>query len=83
MHLLYLDDAGSVGNRNERHFVIAGIAMFECQAHWFSWIWNGCPKLGLTGWAAPAPTAWSFTATPYAKATAGGANWSGQNGAKS
>ena len=34
MHLLYLDDAGSVGNPADKHFVIAGIAMFERQAHW-------------------------------------------------
>ena len=34
MHLLYLDDAGSVGNPNDKHFILAGIAVFERQAHW-------------------------------------------------
>ena len=34
MHLLYLDDAGSVANSDDRHFVLAGIAVFERQAHW-------------------------------------------------
>ena len=34
MQLLYLDDAGSVKNRNEKHFILAGIAIFERQVHW-------------------------------------------------
>lgn len=34
MHLLYLDDAGSVQNRQENHFILAGIAVFERQVHW-------------------------------------------------
>lgn len=29
MYILYLDDAGSVGNHEERHFVLGGIALFE------------------------------------------------------
>ena len=29
MYLLYVDDAGSVGNHNERHFVLGGVALFE------------------------------------------------------
>lgn len=29
MYLLYVDDAGSVGNHSERHFVLAGVALFE------------------------------------------------------
>lgn len=33
MHLLYVDDAGSVGNHNERYFVLGGIAVFERQIH--------------------------------------------------
>jgi len=36
MHLLYLDDSGSVGNADDRHIVLAGIAVFERQPHWFS-----------------------------------------------
>jgi len=34
MHLLYLDDAGSPANPDDKHFVLAGVAMFERQAHW-------------------------------------------------
>lgn len=34
MHLLYLDDAGAPANPNERHFILAGIALFERQTHW-------------------------------------------------
>ena len=34
MHLLYLDDAGSVVNSDDRHFVLAGISVFERQVHW-------------------------------------------------
>ena len=29
MYILYVDDAGSVGNHSERHFILAGIALFE------------------------------------------------------
>ena len=36
MHLLYLDDSGSVGNAEDTHIILAGIAVFERQPHWFS-----------------------------------------------
>lgn len=36
MHLLYLDDSGSVGNASDRHIVLAGVCVFERQPHWFS-----------------------------------------------
>lgn len=29
MHILYVDDSGSVGNANERFFVLGGVAVFE------------------------------------------------------
>jgi hypothetical protein len=29
MYLLYVDDAGSVGNHNEKYFVLGGVALFE------------------------------------------------------
>lgn len=29
MYILYVDDAGSVGNHEERHFVLGGVALFE------------------------------------------------------
>lgn len=34
MHLLYLDDSGSVTDSSQRHFILAGIALFERQTHW-------------------------------------------------
>lgn len=34
MHILYLDDSGSVKNQDEKHFVLAGISIFEQQAFW-------------------------------------------------
>lgn len=36
MHLLYLDDAGSVANRNEEYLVLGGLSLFEAQAHWLT-----------------------------------------------
>ena len=36
MYLLYLDDAGSVGNPREKHFVLGGVALFERQTHFLS-----------------------------------------------
>jgi Protein of unknown function (DUF3800) len=29
MYILYFDDAGSVGNHSERHFILSGVALFE------------------------------------------------------
>ena len=34
MHLLYMDEAGSVTDSSQRHFILAGIALFERQTHW-------------------------------------------------
>lgn len=36
MFLLYLDDAGSVASRSDRHYVLAGICVFERQVHFLS-----------------------------------------------
>jgi hypothetical protein len=36
MYLLYLDDSGSVKNASDKHIVLAGVAVFERQPHWFS-----------------------------------------------
>lgn len=36
MYLLYLDDSGSVGNASDVHIILAGVAVFERQPHWFS-----------------------------------------------
>ena len=36
VHLLYLDDSGSVPNTNEKYFVLAGLSIFEAQADWFA-----------------------------------------------
>lgn len=34
MHLLYLDESGSVADPNEKYFVLAGVSVFEREAHW-------------------------------------------------
>lgn len=36
MYLLYLDESGSVTDRLQTHFVLAGIAVFERQSFWLS-----------------------------------------------
>lgn len=36
MHLLYLDDSGSVKNVSDRHIVLAGVSVFEQGGHWLS-----------------------------------------------
>jgi hypothetical protein len=36
MYLLYLDDSGSVPNKNEQYFVLAGICVFERRIHWIT-----------------------------------------------
>jgi len=36
MHLLYLDDSGSSPNANEQYLVLAGLSVYEAQAHWFT-----------------------------------------------
>ena len=52
MYLLYLDDSGSVQNASDRNIVLAGVAVFERQPHWFSsrletiagQVWPGSPS---------------------------------------
>jgi len=34
MHLLYLDESGSVADASQDHFVLAGLSIYERQAHW-------------------------------------------------
>lgn len=36
MHLLYLDDSGSVPNKQEEYFVLGGISVYESQAHFIT-----------------------------------------------
>jgi hypothetical protein len=36
MHLLYLDDSGSVANKDETYFVLGGISVFEAQTNWIT-----------------------------------------------
>jgi hypothetical protein len=36
MYLLYLDDSGSVGNRDDKHVILAGLAIHERRGHWLS-----------------------------------------------
>lgn len=34
MHLLYLDDSGSVQNASDRHIILAGLSVYERQPYW-------------------------------------------------
>ena len=34
MHLLYLDESGSVADPQQRHFVLGGLSIFERSTHW-------------------------------------------------
>lgn len=34
MHLLYIDDSGSVSNTSDRHIILAGFSVFERAGHW-------------------------------------------------
>lgn len=34
MHLLYADDSGSITDSSQRHFVLAGVSVFEREPHW-------------------------------------------------
>ena len=36
MHLLYLDDSGSVANTDEQYLVLGGVSVFEAQSHWIT-----------------------------------------------
>ena len=36
MHLLYLDDAGSAGNKSEEYLVLGGVSVYEAQSHWIT-----------------------------------------------
>jgi hypothetical protein len=36
MHLLYLDDSGSVVNASDKHIVLAGLSVFERSPHWLA-----------------------------------------------
>jgi hypothetical protein len=34
MHLLYIDESGSVADPNQEYFVLAGVSIFETKTHW-------------------------------------------------
>ncbi len=34
MHLMYVDESGSVADPSQRYFVLAGVAVFERKTHW-------------------------------------------------
>jgi hypothetical protein len=34
MHLLYADESGSIGDPNQKFFVLAGVSVFERETHW-------------------------------------------------
>jgi hypothetical protein len=41
MHLLYLDESGSVADPNQGYFVLAGVAVYERKTHWIEQQLNG------------------------------------------
>lgn len=47
MHLLYLDDSGSVNNPQDRHLILAGFSIFERGGHWLS---RSLDRLAATLW---------------------------------
>ena len=51
MYILYVDDAGSVGNHTERHFVLGGVALFERHVEHLERALNGV--VSATGLAEP------------------------------
>jgi len=36
MYLLYVDESGSIADVNQKHFVLAGVCMFERQSFWIA-----------------------------------------------
>jgi len=34
MHLLYVDESGSASDSSQKHFILAGVSIFERQTHW-------------------------------------------------
>ncbi len=36
MYLLYADESGTIGDKNQEIFILAGISVFERQTHWLS-----------------------------------------------
>lgn len=34
MHLLYADESGTIADPNQRHFILAGVSVFERKTHW-------------------------------------------------
>lgn len=48
MYILYVDDAGSVGNPEERHYVLGGVALFERQIwHLEQWLESVATRTAL------------------------------------
>ena len=44
MHLLYLDESGSVADPNQNHFILAGLSVFERKTHWIEQELNNIAK---------------------------------------
>lgn len=44
MHLLYLDESGSVADPNQKYFVLAGVCVFERKTHWVEQELNAVAK---------------------------------------
>ena len=59
MHLLYLDDSGSVSDKTDRYVVLAGFCVNEKQTHWIDKRMNELVR----PYAGEAPYAWEFHGT--------------------
>ena len=67
MHLLYLDDAGSVVNPDDKHFVLAGISVFERQAHWLQLELDRLAESMADRLGTPTPETLEFHGNPIRK----------------
>lgn len=46
MYLLYADESGSIGDRKQKHFVLAGFCVFDHESYWLSMF---IPPSGVKG----------------------------------
>jgi hypothetical protein len=53
MHLLYLDDSGSVSNPKQSHFILAGFSITERSPHWLEQELNEIAKRFTVGLGSP------------------------------
>lgn len=49
VHLLYLDESGSVADPAQKHYVLAGVCAFERKTHWIEQCFNAAPLVPSCG----------------------------------